>query len=53
MSSDTFAAVIEDLRELFAQFSLPYTITSHNRSCFVSVEFKVLLNKHMYVKSCF
>ncbi len=42
-SSATSAAVIEELRPLFACFGLPETIVSDNGTCFVSTEFEDFL----------
>ena len=44
--SATSAAVIEELRVLFAQFELPDTIVTDNGTCFVSAEFKAYLTKN-------
>jgi transposase InsO family protein len=45
-STASSAAVIEELRTVFAQFGLPDTIVTDNGSCFVSDEFKVFLRKN-------
>ena len=44
--SATSAAVIEELRVLFAQFGLPDTKVNDNGTCFVSAEFKAYLTKN-------
>ena len=44
--SATSAAVIEELRVLFAQFGLPDTVVTDNGTCFVSAEFKAYLTKN-------
>ena len=44
--SATSAAVIEELRVLFAQFGQPDTIVTDNGTCFVSAEFAAYLKKN-------
>ena len=42
----TSAAVIDELRAVFAQFGLPEPIVSDNRPCFSSTEFKTFLQNN-------
>ncbi len=43
---DISAAVLAELRPLFAQFSLPETVVTDNGTCFVSAEFEEFLASH-------
>ena len=45
-ASATSAAVIEELRTLFAQFGVPETLVTDNGTCFVSTEFKAFLKSN-------
>ena len=42
----TSAAVIEELRTLFAQFGLPETVVTDNATCFVSAEIEVFFKSN-------
>ena len=44
--TSTSAAVIEELRPVFAHFGLPETVVTDNGSCFVSEEFELFLQKN-------